>query len=90
MEKFKRMMKDYKLLLDFINVLLGVIIVILIIGVFMYPQNRIILKAAFFIGGLMNVVNGLKIRKDNTKQSMGMNLIMIGGIIIFIGAFILQ
>jgi hypothetical protein len=89
MNKFKNMMKDHKLMLDFINVLLGVIIVILIIGVFMYPQNRFIVKAAFLIGGLMNVVNGLKIRKDNTKQSMGMNLVMIGGIIIFIGAFLL-
>jgi len=86
--KLMRILKDNRLLFDVINVMLGIAIIILVILIMMYPYNKYIRLAAFSVGGLMNISNGLKYLKDSKKKSMGMNLIMVGVFVIIVGVVV--
>ena len=85
MNKLMKFIKEKSLLFDVINVLLGVALVVLIILVLKYPYNEYFRLAAFTVGGFMNMSNGLKYLKDSKKKNLGMNMMMVGLLIIIMG-----
>lgn len=72
---------------DLVNTLLGVLLLILLMLIFVYPSSRYLSLGVFFAGGSMNILNGLKSMKDPKRKTMGMSFILFGMIIIFIGIF---
>ena len=88
MDKLKKLIKDFSLSYDVINLLLGMVLLVFLILVFRHPSNRLFLFIAFASGGLMNIVNGLKFKKDLKRKNMGMSFILFGMIVILIGFLI--
>ncbi|MBE5966759.1 MAG: hypothetical protein E7255_07295 [Lachnospiraceae bacterium] len=88
MDKLKKLIKEFSLSYDVINLLLGTVLLIFLVLVFRYPGNRLFLLIAFTSGGFMNIINGLKFKKNSKKKSMGMSFILFGMMVIFIGFFI--
>ncbi|NLP35593.1 MAG: hypothetical protein GX359_10485 [Clostridiales bacterium] len=85
MDKIKKLIREFSLSLDIINVLLGILLMIFLILIFTIPHNSLLLFMAFATGGIMNIVNGLKYKKDPKRRNMGMLFILFGFIVIFIG-----
>lgn len=85
MNKLIKFLKEYALLYDIINTLLGIALIIFMILFFVNPKNHVILFVAFLIGGSMNIINGLKFMKDPKKKNIGMSSVLLGAIIIFVG-----
>jgi uncharacterized membrane protein HdeD (DUF308 family) len=85
MNNIEKVIKDNKLLLDIVNVILGIVIIILFVLVFFNPQNKYLFLAAFEVSGFMNIVNGLRQIKDNSKKHMGKFFLLSGIIIMAIG-----
>ncbi|MBH1940462.1 hypothetical protein I5677_06065 [Mobilitalea sibirica] len=81
--------KELYLLYDFIIVIAGIMLMILLILVFLNPNNKHAFLGAFITGGFMNVMNGLKLTKDPKRKSMGMTFILFGIIIGFLGFIML-
>ncbi|BCN29699.1 hypothetical protein [Anaeromicropila herbilytica] len=89
MGKIKKVIKDNNLFLDLLNVILGIILVIFIVLILIHPTNTILLKLAFGIGGLMNILNSYKIYKQKKTPLIALSLFMIGLIVIFCGVFLI-
>lgn len=85
MSKVEKIIKDNKLLLDIVNVILGIVIIILFILVYLNPHNRYLFFAAFEVSGFMNIVNGIRQIKDNSKKQRGSFFLLSGIIIMIIG-----
>lgn len=86
MENIYKILKEHKLFLDVFNVILGVAVIVLIVLLFINPENSIFLFAALLAGGFMNIVNGL-LHLPHKNKAMSLVLIVMGIIIIFL-AFI--
>jgi len=89
MENIYIFIKKHKLLLDILNVILGVIVIVLIVLVLINPKNQYLLAATFCVGGLMNISNGLIQINDKQKKVTSISLIAIGIIIITVGVLII-
>jgi uncharacterized membrane protein len=87
MKKFFVKLKELHLAYDTIIAALGILLVIFLGLTFAYPKNRIFLYTAFTAGGLINIMNGLKIVNDKKKRTMGISYIFFGIIIILLGIF---
>lgn len=85
MKKLRQLIKDFSILYDIINSLLGIALIVLLILIFRNPHHRYVVMSAFAVGGLMNVISGLKIINDPMKKNMGVSFILLGIILIFIG-----
>lgn len=90
MEKLKKLFKEYSLRSDLVNSLLGIVLIVALILLFLYPYNRYAILTACSSGGLINISNGLKLMKDPKKTTTGMTFLMMGGILIFVGFFIIK
>jgi hypothetical protein len=90
MDKRKKQLKKLSLKSDVINTIIGIALIVSLIFVFINPTNRYAILAACLMGGMLNLMNGLKQRKDPIRKSMGMSLIMMGVIVILLGFVILR
>lgn len=88
MNKIKKVLKENKLYLDLLNVLLGMIVLILVVLVIIYPANRLILMFVCIIGGFMNVVNGIRLYQNRDKRTMAAGLFILGVIIMILGVML--
>ena len=80
----KKIRKHY--LVDIVNIVLGIVVIILIGLLFHDPSNSGAILGAFFVGGLMNMLNGMKHLKVNNKNKQtSYGLIMLGVILICLG-----
>lgn len=85
MRKLLQRLKELHLSYDRISAYLGILLVVLLVLNFLYPNRAFLLIAVFSAGGLINVLNGLKIVKDKKKRNMGMSYIFFGILILIIG-----
>ena len=85
MTKLLKYLKDIHLNYDVMIMFSGIALVAFIILTFINPGSRLVLLAAFVLGGLLNIFNGLKIVNDKKRRNMGMSYIFFGIIIIVIG-----
>jgi hypothetical protein len=85
MDKLIKRMKELSLSYDIMNTVLGILLLIFLFLGFRHPQNSLFLMIAFAVGGAMNVVNGLKYKKDPKRKNLGIPFILFGIIVIFIG-----
>lgn len=85
MKKPLKSLKDFHLSYDIMIMVFGILLVVFLILTFINPENRFFMIAAFAAGGLVNIVNGLKLLKDKAKKNMGMSYIFFGIIIMFLG-----
>lgn len=79
----KKIRKNY--LLDIVNIVLGIVMIILIGLLFHDPSNSGAILVAFFVGGLMNMLNGMKQLKVSKNKQTSYGLIMLGVIFICLG-----
>lgn len=84
MKKLLQKLKDNRLLLDTLNVVLGVVMIIALVLVFILRSNLALL-AAIWTAGLMNAVNGLKAMKQKERKMMGQSMFFMGMLVIVIG-----
>ncbi len=85
MRKLFQRLKELHLSYDRIGAYLGILLVVLLVLNFLYPNRAFLLIAAFTAGGLINVFSGLKFVKDKNKQNLGISYIFFGILIILIG-----
>lgn len=86
----KKIMNNLQKYLGFINISLGIALIILLALIMKFPHNKHILLGAFTVGGLLNMSNGMILFKDANKKNMGLSSIMLGIIIIFLGFIIVK
>jgi len=89
MNRLRKLLKDISLKSDIINVIVGVVLIVSLIIIFQNPYNRYAILIACISGGLMNILNGLKYRKDPKKKTMGMSFLMMGVIVMLLGIYII-
>lgn len=75
---------------NIIIALLGIILLGSIMVISKYPECRTAILASCISGGLINIMNGLRINKDPKRRTAGMPFIMLGAIIIVMGFFIIN
>ena len=85
MNKKKKLLQDHNLLIDILNTLLGIALIIFLILIFKNPRDKRVIMTAFFLGGSMNILHGIKYLKTPKKNAMGTTSVILGIIIIFIG-----
>jgi apolipoprotein N-acyltransferase len=68
-------------------VLCGILLVVFLILTLTHPGNSFFMLTAFAAGGLINVLNGLKILRDKKKQSMAISYIFFGIIVVLLGIY---
>lgn len=74
---------------DVTNLIIGCFIFMLVILIFFHPNNKFILTAAFALGGVFNIKNGIYHRKVKKKIIISMYLLCTGLIMILGAAFVL-
>lgn len=87
MRKFFKQINDNHLWLDFANIILGVIMIIMLVLVFTIQSNLALLFAVW-AGGFMNMVNGFKCMKQKNKRNMGYSFVFTG-LLIAVGGSLL-
>ncbi len=85
MRKLLQRLKELRLSYDRMIAYLSIILVVLLILNFIIPNQKFLLFAVFTAGGMINVMNGLKIVRDKKKRNIGMSYIFFGILIILIG-----
>ncbi len=75
---------------DIVNLIVGIALIVSVVLIFVFPYNHYAILAACISGGLMNIMNGLKQRKEPGRRSMGMSFMMMGIIVIFLGFVIVS
>ena len=88
MHKLIQKLKNNDLILDTVNVILGIIMIIAIFIVFKW-QSVIALFATVWMAGLINVVNGLKLLLKKNKKMLGQSMVFMGMLIIVGGTVLL-
>lgn len=86
----KKQSKKPSLAIDIVNTVAGIALIVSVILIFIFPYNHFTILTACISGGFMNIVNGLKQRKEPGRRSMSMALIMMGVIVIFLGFVIIS
>lgn len=85
MRKLLQRLKKLHPYYDRIVTYLGPVLVILILLTFLYPDNGLLMVAAFVAGGLIYVANGLKAVNNKNRRNIGISYIFFGILIILIG-----
>lgn len=88
--KWNKIIKDNKLLPDFINVILGIVVIVLFVLVIIFPTNNAIMASLLIVAGIMNLTNGF--RKANVQGQKGMGIFfgIVGIIIVAFGLYYLR
>lgn len=89
MRKIKELLKNKAKLLDFFNLFLGLF---LMTGLFFYGMTKGVtwLYLAIFSGGAMNIANGYRLYGQKAKKNAGMSMMLLGGVILFIGFYFMM
>ena len=90
MDKRKKLLEKFTLKSDIINLILGIALIVSLILIYQNPMNKYAILAACISGGLMNIMNGMKLMKDPKKKTSGMTFVMMGIIVLFLGFFIVE
>lgn len=77
--------KEIDLKRDITNLIMGGFIIFFVTLIFFYPNNRYILTAAFILGGVFNIRNGIYNRKK--MKSIISIYLLFTGILMILGAF---
>lgn len=77
MRKLWKKLRDNELLLDSLNVILGLVL-LAALAAFFISQAYIALLAAVWAAGFMNVVNGVKAARKKKNGALGQSMIMLG------------
>lgn len=88
MRKFWKKLKDNELLLDSLNVILGLVL-IAALAVFFISQAYIALLAAVWAAGFMNMVNGVKAARKKKGGTLGQSMVMLGMFIVVGGTMLI-
>ncbi len=86
----KKQSKKSSATIDMINTAAGIVLIVSVVLIFVFPYNHYAILAACISGGFINIMNGLKQRKEPGRKSMAMTLIMMGVIVIFLGFVIIS
>lgn len=88
MQKWLKIIKEQKLVLDIINVVIGLLLIILAVVFFLHPDNYVIMVIVMLLAGTVNVLNGVKrVRGNNKKASVG--FFAVGAFVYLIAVFLL-
>jgi hypothetical protein len=90
MNNRKKQLEKLPIKSDIINTIVGIALIVSVVLIFIFPYNQYAILAACISGGLINIMNGLKQRKEPGRKSMSMTLIMMGIIVIFLGFVIIK
>ena len=85
MQKLLQRLKKFHPYYERVAFFLGPVLVILILLTFLYPNNGLLMAAAFAAGGLIYVLNGLKTVSHKNRRNMSISYIFFGILIILIG-----
>lgn len=88
MNGLKKLLKVISLKSDIINIVLGILLIISLVFIYLYPLNKLAIFIACAAGGFINMMNGMRIMKDPVKKMTGMTLLMTGFLLIVIGYLI--
>jgi len=80
-------LREQKIIFDILNVVLGLTIILLLILTFIYQENKYLLITAFYVGSIMNLMNGAKKLLEDKKKT-GIYFIVVA-VLIFISATLL-
>jgi hypothetical protein len=89
-DKRKKLLEKFTLKSDIINLILGIALIVSLILIYQNPMNKYAILAACISGGLMNIMNGMKLMKDPKKRTSGITFVMMGIIVLFLGFFIVE
>lgn len=88
MDKWLKIIKEQKLAIDIINVILGLILIVLAVIYFLHPGNYLIVAVVMLLAGTINTLNGAKRLKNGSgKASIG--FFAVGILVYLIAVFIL-
>lgn len=88
MDKWFKIIKEQKLAIDIINVILGLILIVLAVIYFLHPGNYLIVAAVMFLAGTINTLNGAK-RLKNGRGKTSIGFFAVGILVYLIAVFIL-
>ena len=86
----KKQSKKPSVTIDLINTVAGIALIVSVVLIFVFPYNHFAILAACISGGFINIMNGLKQKKEPGRKSMAMSLIMMGVIVILLGFVIIS
>jgi len=89
-DKRKKLLEKFTLKSDIINLILGIALIVSLILIYQNPMNKYAILAACISGGLMNIMNGMKLMKDPKKKTSGMTFVLMGVMVLFLGFFIVE
>ncbi len=96
MNKFKKQLEKFSSgnnkinILDLINTIVGIALIVSLILIFQNPTNRYAILAACISGGLVNILNGVKLTRSPKSKTTGFTFIMMGVIVIGLGFIIME
>ena len=90
MNRLKKLFSDFSLRADIINIIIGIVLIVSLIFVFLNPYHRYAILTACLSGGLMNIMNGLKMLRDPKKKTLSMSFVMMGIVLIFLGFYLVN
>lgn len=79
--------RELKLTPNAVITVLVIAFIVFLTMTLIYPERLFFSYGAFMAGGMLNIVNGLKLVNDKKKRSIGITYIFFGIIIIFLGFF---
>ncbi|HEX3076966.1 MAG TPA: hypothetical protein VHQ24_08895 [Lachnospiraceae bacterium] len=88
--KVKKVIKDNKLLLDIINVFLGMIVIVLFVLVIMFPKNLYLMSSLLIVAGIMNLTNGYRKITVFKQKSIGYFFCILGVLVSGYGLYYLR
>ncbi len=88
MRKWIQKLKENKLLLDGINVVVGLFMIIAMIVLFT-TGSVISMFVVIWAAGIINIMNGMKMLGKKNQRMMGQSMIFFGGLIIVAGTILM-
>ncbi len=89
MERNKKLLEKISLKANMINGIIGAVLIVSLLFIFLNPYNRYAILTASIAGGMMNMVNGLRMM-TGANRSTGASMVMTGFILIILGFVIIQ
>ncbi|MSS63848.1 hypothetical protein [Velocimicrobium porci] len=90
MKKLVKIIKENHLIIDVLNVLLGLVLIVTVVLFCMFPGNKIVIGLMILLSGFMNIGNGIKRYQSKRTRGTGMALMTVGACILIIGIYILN
>ncbi len=83
LEKIKRLLRNKEALLDYMNLLAGIV---MLAAIFAYGATRSegSMYLVIFMGGLLNLLGGWKLYAQKTKRNIGMSMMMLGIVVLIL------